>query len=434
MTAACDCDCGRAAVTGPGWTCWSRPRAGPAPGRGPRSWPDPPVQRRYDAAVQHARAVDANPQLARDRHGGSGSCPNRSPSRRWACCYRRRSTRCWPTRTPSSASVPPTRTPAPSSTLEERTYRPGAALARLVRARDGTCRYPGCATPAATLRPGPRHRPPARSHGGSQLAEPVPNPSRVQTPRRLDHHHDPRGRVHLDRAQRTHATPPTPTTCTTTPPNQWTRPIGQAGVTSALAWGLGCCRHAPRRLGAVPRRTGPSTWKVMEHRDRSCRHQWLWPYRPQLLPGRAGDGCRRADRRRQRPHGHQADLPPAQVRLRPWRAQGRRLGGRELDQRRRQADEGLRREGPGCHRVGRRRRRHRHRVDRPLHRRDQGQGAHRRRRQEGHHLRSGEERGRHLRHGRQPRDATTRRATTWSPTPPARPTAWLRWPRRCTTS
>ena len=32
--------------------------------------------------------------------------------------------------------------------LDERTYRPGAALARLVRARDGTCRFPGCATPA----------------------------------------------------------------------------------------------------------------------------------------------------------------------------------------------------------------------------------------------------------------------------------------------
>jgi len=28
------------------------------------------------------------------------------------------------------------------------TYRPGAALARAVRARDGTCRMPGCATPA----------------------------------------------------------------------------------------------------------------------------------------------------------------------------------------------------------------------------------------------------------------------------------------------
>ena len=29
-------------------------------------------------------------------------------------------------------------------------------------------------------------------------------------------------------------------------------------------------------------------------------------------------------------------------------------------------------------------------------------------------------------------DATTRQATTSSPTPPARPTAWRRWPRCCT--
>lgn len=28
------------------------------------------------------------------------------------------------------------------------TYRPHAALARFVRSRDGTCRFPGCATPA----------------------------------------------------------------------------------------------------------------------------------------------------------------------------------------------------------------------------------------------------------------------------------------------
>jgi len=32
--------------------------------------------------------------------------------------------------------------------LDERTYRPGAALARQVRARDGTCRFPGCSTTA----------------------------------------------------------------------------------------------------------------------------------------------------------------------------------------------------------------------------------------------------------------------------------------------
>ena len=84
--------------------------------------------------------------------------------------------------------------------------------------------------------------------------------------------------------------------------------------------------------------------------------------------------------------------------------------------------------------VGRPRRRRRHRVDRLLHRRDQGEGAPRRRRQEGHHLRAGQERGRHDRHGRQRRATTTRRRTTSSPTRPARRTASARWPRCSTTS
>ena len=32
--------------------------------------------------------------------------------------------------------------------LATRVYRPHAATARFVRTRDGTCRFPGCATPA----------------------------------------------------------------------------------------------------------------------------------------------------------------------------------------------------------------------------------------------------------------------------------------------
>ena len=58
---------------------------------------------------------------------------------------------------------------------------------------------------------------------------------------------------------------------------------------------------------------------------------------------------------------------------------------------------------PRRHRLGRRGRRHRHRVDRLLHRRHQGARPHRRWRQEGHHLGPGLQRGRHLRHGCQPR-------------------------------
>ena len=41
---------------------------------------------------------------------------------------------------------------------------------------------------------------------------------------------------------------------------------------------------------------------------------------------------------------------------------------------------------PAAAPVARSERRHRHRVDRPVHRRHQGQGPHRRRRAEGHHL------------------------------------------------
>jgi len=33
--------------------------------------------------------------------------------------------------------------------VDARVYRPGEATARFVRRRDGTCRFPGCATPAA---------------------------------------------------------------------------------------------------------------------------------------------------------------------------------------------------------------------------------------------------------------------------------------------
>ena len=81
------------------------------------------------------------------------------------------------------------------------------------------------------------------------------------------------------------------------------------------------------------------------------------------------------------------------------------------------------------------RRRRRGRVHRLLHRRHEGQGPRRRRRrQEGDHLRAGEERGHHRRDGRQPRPSTTPRRTPSSRTRPAPPTAWRRWPRRCTTS
>ena len=66
-----------------------------------------------------------------------------------------------------------------------------------------------------------------------------------------------------------------------------------------------------------------------------------------------------------------------------------------------------RREGPGQDPVEGARRRHRDRVDRPLHRRRQGQGAPQRRRQEGAHLGAGQGPGRHAR-----ASASTSRPTT----------------------
>ncbi len=86
-----------------------------------------------------------------------------------------------------------------------------------------------------------------------------------------------------------------------------------------------------------------------------------------------------------------------------------RLVRRGLDHRRRQDDQGLRRARPRQPPLGRARRRHRHRVDRPLHQGRGRQEAHRRRREEGPHLGSRHRRRRDHRHGRergrlQPRD------------------------------
>ena len=89
---------------------------------------------------------------------------------------------------------------------------------------------------------------------------------------------------------------------------------------------------------------------------------------------------------------------PAQVRLDP--GPPRRRGLRRRPSRRRgKTFKAFAERDPANAAVGRPRRRRRARVDRPVHRRDQGQGAPRRRRQEGHHLRAGQERGRHRRHG-----------------------------------
>ena len=74
---------------------------------------------------------------------------------------------------------------------------------------------------------------------------------------------------------------------------------------------------------------------------------------------------------------------------------------RRLHRRRRQEDQGLRRARPRQAGLGFGRRADRGRIDRPLYRRDQGQGAPGRDREEGHHLGSGHQRRHHPRAGRQ---------------------------------
>ena len=110
--------------------------------------PDPPVQRRYATAVHQAIEVDANPHLARDGHGRVWFVPKPVTSPPVGLLL--------PAQVNAILADPDTiirlGTANPHTgavnMLDEQTYRPGARLARLVRARDGTCRYPGCATPA----------------------------------------------------------------------------------------------------------------------------------------------------------------------------------------------------------------------------------------------------------------------------------------------
>ncbi len=105
----------------------------------------------------------------------------------------------------------------------------------------------------------------------------------------------------------------------------------------------------------------------------------------------------------QRPDRQPFSAPSAQVRLDP--RPDRR--GRELRRRfhhgGRPEDRGARGARSGEAALGRPRRGRRHRVDRVLHRRDQGESPPRRRRQEGGHLGTRKERGHHHRDGCQRR-------------------------------
>ena len=174
--------------------------------------PDPPLQQHAQTKVHQAIEVDANPHLARDWHGRVWFVPKPVTSPpvglllpaqvsailadpdtiirlgRSQPAHRRR-------RAAGRADLPTRRQAGPAGA------RPGWHL-----------QVPGLRHPRGTVRPGPRHRLPGRSHVGGQPAESLPGASRVQAPRRLDRHHDPRRRVHLDRPQRTqpHHPPPQP--------------------------------------------------------------------------------------------------------------------------------------------------------------------------------------------------------------------------------
>ena len=167
-------------------------------------------------------------------------------------------------------------------------------------------------------------------------------------------------------------------------------------IATGLGWrqpqGAGTLWHAPHQV------------EGSSHRDRSRRNQRLRPHRPQLLPRRPRVRCRPRDRRGQRPHRQQDASRTCSSTTRcsacspttsSFNDDSITVGGKTIkvfDER-----------DPADHPLGRAGRRHRHRVDRLLHRRHQGARAHRRRRQEGHHLGPGLQRRRHHRHGRQRR-------------------------------
>ena len=136
--------------------------------------------------------------------------------------------------------------------------------------------------------------------------------------------------------------------------------------------------------------------------DCSRRHQRLRPHRPQPLPGRHAAWRRHRLRRRQRPRVAGHDGPPPEVRLAPRDPPAEDHGHEERHQgRRRRAARAVRAQPDGPA-VGGARRRHRRRVDRPLHVPGQGRRPPRRRRAARGRVGALRRRRRHVRDGRQP--------------------------------
>ena len=145
-----------------------------------------------------------------------------------------------------------------------RTYRPPTALADYIRARDTTCRFPGCARPATSCdldHLQPYH--PDRADGGptsaTNLGATVPSPPPAQNPPRLADHPRPRRHRPLDQPPR--PAPPRPPT-TRRPPTP--RPPRLAAAVSPAAVGSRSARddrvgsHRSLRAGARAfRRSSP---------------------------------------------------------------------------------------------------------------------------------------------------------------------------------
>ncbi len=174
--------------------------------------PDPPLHARFQTVVRQAREVDANPNLARDWHGRTWFVPK-------------------PVLIPPVGMLLPAQVNAilanPDTHLRLGAANPATgAVEHLDEAHLPTRRRPGPAGPSKgwhlplprlrhprrPLRPRPRHPLPSRPHRGGEPADTLPDPPRVQTPRRLDRHHDPRRHLHLEGPQRTqpHHPPPQP--------------------------------------------------------------------------------------------------------------------------------------------------------------------------------------------------------------------------------
>ena len=227
------------------------------------------------------------------------------------------------------------------------------------------------------------------------------------------------------------------------------RPRRDLGATrpcrSALdAWPAGCNhmtdagagRSAARRRPFRTHRRAAARAPVIakEQSDASaCRNQRLRADRPPVAQGahRADPG--RRGRRGQRPRRHVDERAAVQARLDVRRLPGHRRPHRRRADHRRPRGQGAQGEGSGRAAVGRPRRRHRPRVDRPLHRRREGARPHHRRREEGDHQRPGEGRGHHDRPRRERGQLRRRRPPDHQQRRAARRTASRPRPRSSTT-